>query len=176
LPLPAHRRRELSAVGWKALGKQLTTHYRAGSRPHAIQPRRALRLACSQWVDLDADEVEDIHVVEAEAGGWAFARVMPTEVEIHGVHLRKAYHYAKQLEGGATFPPVQVESSLSPSPSVITLLIRFAYRVLGRGYGCFPGHLTLLSKTLTLSHLESLCEVNGSDGAQQYRQQSVVYR
>jgi len=69
-------------------------------------------------VDLDADEVEGVHVVEAEAGGWAFARVMPEDVEIHGVHLRKAYHYAKLLEGGATFPPVQVKrrSHSPPSP------------------------------------------------------------
>jgi hypothetical protein len=67
----------------------------------------------STWVELDGEEVRGINMVEAAAGGYAFARVKAEDVQSRdssGVHLRKAYHYAKLLEAGTAFPPVQVQT------------------------------------------------------------------
>lgn len=69
------------------------------------------RTSCSEWIDLphrSSKLKSGTQKVLRKHGNWIFAHVNPNDILTHDVCWPKAFHYAKELERGAQFPPVKV--------------------------------------------------------------------
>ena len=62
----------------------------------------------SKWIDLPRYDAASRLPRGVACGGWIVAQMCPTQIHTHNVFLPKAYHFARCMEAGESFPPVRI--------------------------------------------------------------------